>query len=180
MERDSALRALQLQLSQAKDRLARLTDAYLDQVIERDLFEQRKAALFGEQKDVEAKILELETKGEELPQHLVEFLELAGSAWLLYKSSEPEEKRDLLTIVTSNREVYARSVDLVLSEPFQLVANRREDTNGAPYRDRPRTLDRLFKRLIAWFKANPGTLNLALGAHDSREDESDKRGRVAA
>lgn len=74
---------------------------------------------------------------------------------MLYKSALPEEKRDLLRIVTSNRRVSEKSVDITLAEPFDQIANRNKITYGAPYRDVPRTLDALLNSLTAWFKANP-------------------------
>ena len=37
--------ALNMKLQQTADRLNRLTDAYVDQALERDLFEQRQVAI---------------------------------------------------------------------------------------------------------------------------------------
>jgi len=108
-----------------------------------------------ERKDLEERVAALRDGGRSIPDRLAEFLELAGSAYLQYKLGLPEEKRDLLRIVTSNRQVAARKVELTLAEPFQTVANRFENSNGAPYRERPRTLDNLVQNLWAWFKENP-------------------------
>ena len=154
-QREAEINALNLRISNLQDRLARLTDAYIDRMVEKDIFEQRKAALLMERKDLEERVAALRDGGRSIPDRLAEFLELAGSAYLQYKLGLPEEKRDLLRIVTSNRQVAARKVELTLAEPFQTVANRFENSNGAPYRERPRTLDNLVQNLWAWFKENP-------------------------
>jgi hypothetical protein len=51
----------------------------------------------------------------------------------------PTEKRDLLQIVTSNRLVHGKCVDLTLYLPFSEVANRFQYSHSGPYRDKPRT-----------------------------------------
>jgi len=72
----------------------------------------------------------------------------------------------LLKIVTSNRFVEGKNVELTLTLPFSLVANRFENVNGVPYRDRPRTMDRLVAKLWEWFKANPAPTFDRLYAQD--------------
>jgi hypothetical protein len=154
-EREDQINSLSLRLSQLQDRLNRLTDAYIDRVIEKEIFEERKRALLMERKDLEEKLAQLKENSRSVPDQLSEFLELAGRAYLGYKMGLPEEKRDLLKILTSNREVFGKSVDLRLSIPFDEVANRFQNSNSAPYRDIPRTWDRLIDKLIHFFKNNP-------------------------
>ena len=131
-EREAQINALSLKLSQIQGRLNRLTDAYIDQGIDRGIFEERKTSLLIERKDLEERLAELRENLRSVPDRLAEFLEPAGSAYLSYKMGLPEKKRDLLKIVTSNREVYARNVSLRLSLPFNEVANRFQNSNGAP------------------------------------------------
>jgi len=146
-QEQAQLNALQLRLGQTNDRLARLTDAYLDQMIDRDIFESRKSSLLMEQKDTEEAISSLKTGDQFSPNRLADFLELSGSAYYKYKSGLCEEKRDLLRIATSNRLAEGKSVDLTLSLPFYEVANRFQYSNGGPYRDIPRTVNRLLGKL---------------------------------
>jgi site-specific DNA recombinase len=160
-EREDGIDCFKLRLGQIKDRLNRLTDAFIDGSIEKDIFEERKRTLLIERKDLEERLTYVTTNSPSAPDRLAEFLELAGSAYFSYKTGIPEEKRDLLKIVTSNREVYEKNVDLKLSIPFDEVANRFEISNGAPYRDIPRTWDRLIEKLIKYFKANPGPETLS-------------------
>jgi hypothetical protein len=152
--RDEQREAHALRLGQIRDRLGRLTDAYLDGVIEKSLFEERKTALLMEQRDLEENLVADNSGGPSVPDRLSEFLELAGSAYSLYKKALPEEKRDLLKIVTSNRVVEGKNVDLVLAQPFRIVAERSETSYGGAYRDRPRTGSRLIQVLWRWFEKN--------------------------
>lgn len=160
--------ALELRFNQFQNRLGRLTDAYLDGAVERTLFEERKAVLLLERRDVEEKLAALKTNGRPISDRLSEFLELACSAYSLWKKALPEEKRDLLRIVTSNRGVEGRNVDVMLTHPFRLVAERHENSHGAPYRGVPRTGSALIQALWRWFAENP----LATFQYDTRGDDA--------
>jgi len=127
-EQEDQTAALKMRLGQLQDRLARLTDAYIDRVIERGIFEERKAAILMERKQIEEQVA---APAESVPARLSKFLELAGDAYLLYKTALPEEKRDLLKIITSNRLVSRKDVDVTLAVPFDQVANRREIPYGS-------------------------------------------------
>jgi DNA invertase Pin-like site-specific DNA recombinase len=168
-EREAQLNATRLRLDSLKDRVNRLTDAYIDGTIEKDLFEQRKATLLMEVKDAEELWANLGANAQSVPDRLAEFLELAGSAYLQYKMALPEEKRDLLQIVTSNRTVNPKNLEVTLAVPFSEVGKRLEISNGAPYRDIHRTLDRLFKRLAKYFDTNP-PVQIALQSEASPEN----------
>lgn len=146
-ERERAVKALSLRQAQLHDRLNRLTDAFLDATIEKPLFEERKTALLMERKSLEEQMAELRQSGQAGPDRLAEFLELAGSADLLYKMGLADEKRDLVKIVTSNRRVAGKTPEFTLAPGFLDVAKRCENSNGAPYRDIPRTWDALLDTL---------------------------------
>jgi site-specific DNA recombinase len=154
-EQASVVNALQLRLRKLTERLARLTDAYLDGVIEKDLFEERKSALLMERKDIEENLAQAKEGKQSVADRLAEFLELAGSAYIEYKIGLPEEKRDLLKVVTSNRSVAGKKLELTLSLPFNEMANRYQNSNSTPGREIARTLDTLIEKLVFHFKANP-------------------------
>ena len=146
--REDEIKALTLRENQLNDRLRRLTDAFLDGAIDRPLFEERKAALLMERRALEENLADLHQTGQSRLDRLAEFLELAGTAYFLYKMGLADEKRDLVKIVTSNRRVDGKKLTIPLSNPFQEVAKRSENTNGCPERDIPRTWDRLLNTLI--------------------------------
>jgi len=136
-----AERALRLRLDHLQARIARLTDAFLDNVIDQRLFEERKKALLLERQDIEERLASPTPAGRELPDRIAEFFELAASAYVGYKTALPDEKRDLLRILTSNRRAKRNTLEITLSPPFQAVADRGSVTNGGPQRDRLRTLE---------------------------------------
>jgi len=153
-QQEEEIKSLSLILGRLGDRLNRLTDAYIDRAIDRELFEVRKSALLFEKKDLEEKLAYIRDEAASVPDRVAEFLELAGSAYFQYKIALPEEKRDLLKIVTSNRMVKRKQLDILLSIPFRGVAKRSPNSNSTPYRDRPRTLDKMLRKIIDWAKIN--------------------------
>lgn len=100
-----------------------------------------------QRKDLKEKLTECTSDFFSPLYRLAEFLELSRTVYFQYKMALPEEKRD----VTSNRLVEGKSVDVVLNFPFLEIANRFQNTNGAPHRDIPRTWDAILPKLLAHF-----------------------------
>jgi site-specific DNA recombinase len=144
--------ALTLNLRALEDRLNRLTDAYVDRLIDKPLFESRKPALLLERKELDDSLAQIDQDQTEGPRRLGDFFELVKSASLQYEMGLPAEKRDLLNQMTSNRTVTAKNVAITLKIPFQEIADRYKNANSAPYRDVVRTWDRLLERLLEWAK----------------------------
>ena len=142
-QQEEEIRSMKLRLDQIKDRLNRLTDAYLDRALDKTMFEERKSALLLDQKTIEENLTNLSRQGGRGPDRLEKFLELAGNASLSHELALPEEKREMVNILTSNRQVEGKKVELKPSPPFQEVATRFKNSNGAPERAIPRTWDRL-------------------------------------
>jgi len=147
-EQEGQISASNLRVSQIQDRLDRLTDAYIDRLIEKEVFEKRKSTLLMEQKEVEETLTGLQDKSSSVPDRVTELVELAGSAYSQYKTGFPDEKRDLLRIVTSNREADGKNVELRLAIPFDGIANRLHISNSAPYRETGRTIDSIVSKLV--------------------------------
>ncbi len=142
-------KSLNLQLGQLRDRLNRLTDAYIDQALDKAMFEERKRSLLMEQKTVEGNLAALIRAGKQSPDQLEKFLELAGNAWLSHEKAFPEERREMIAILTSNRDVMGKKVTLKPSLPFEEIANRREIDDCGPRPDTPRTWDQILDTLAS-------------------------------
>lgn len=155
VEQEAAVQATSLTLAKNKDRLGRLTDAFLDGSIDKELYEERKEALLLERAALEENLASMARHPASLPERLAGFFELADAACSLYKSALPVEKRELVETLTSNRRLDGKSLDIVLAQPFRLIAERQQNTHGVPYRDSIRTFDRLLKKLFRWFKEHP-------------------------
>jgi DNA invertase Pin-like site-specific DNA recombinase len=154
-QQETALMNLKLALSQTEQRLSRLTDAYLDQAIDRDTFQERKTALLEERRSVQDQIRDLTERSNEMSDQLSDMVELAGKAYLLYKFGLAEEKRDLVKKVSSNRTLNGKVLTIMLDLPFQLIANRFSESCGGPPQDIVRTWDALLPKLIASLPADP-------------------------
>jgi hypothetical protein len=73
---------------------------------------------------------------------MAQFLERAKSVYSNYILAIPEEKRDLLNQVTSNRFVDRKNVEIELKSAFQVIENEHKLLYGPPQRDTPRTLEK--------------------------------------
>lgn len=131
-----AVRSLDLRLRQLDDRLGRLTDAYIDRLLERQLFEERKKALLSERVDLESQLSNWQGGRRNPAQELSDYLERADSAYLAYKQALPSEKRDLVDTLTSNRMVGGKNVVVMLSLPFSEIAKRAECQDGSATENR--------------------------------------------
>ena len=84
-DKEQQLANLSVTYEQVSERLTRLTDAYLDQAIERALFEERKAALLFERQAITERIKDLQENRVSVPDELQKFIELAGDAYSLIR-----------------------------------------------------------------------------------------------
>jgi site-specific DNA recombinase len=144
--------ASRLQLGHLRERMDRLTDAYIDRLIDRETFEQRKGSILLEEKTLQERISQPEQAA---MNRLSKFLGLAGDAYSLYRATISDERRFLLRITTSDRVVAHKKIAITLKSPFRDVANRHKLSNGGPSRDRHRTLRALINKLAKWFIENP-------------------------
>jgi DNA invertase Pin-like site-specific DNA recombinase len=154
-QQEAVVTGLKLKLSHLEQRLARLTDAYLDQAIDKQLFEERKTALLEERRAVQDQLEHLTTGVRGLPDQIADLVELAGSAYLLYRFGVPEEKRDLVRTMSSNRTLNGKLLTVMLDFPFQLIANRFSEPRGGPSRDTGRVWDALLAKLIDALTPDP-------------------------
>lgn len=148
-------KALEMQLGQLADRRGRLTDAFMDGLLDRELFEERKETLFNEKRSIEEKLANLDQAGSMGADKLADFLGRLDSACLLYKSGTPEEKRELIAFLTSDWRVSGKEVEFTPLPEARLVAERLINRYGGPHRDRPRTWDALLLYLAALLSGKP-------------------------
>jgi hypothetical protein len=182
-DQEAQAKAKDLQRAQLVERLAHLTDAFVEGLIDRTLFEERKNALLLQRQSLDEQMAVIREQSNLLAHRLHQILELCKSPCFLHNSALPEERRSLLEIVTSNRSAIDKNVEITLAEPFRTVANRANNSNGSPYRDTPRTLDVMIDNLVVWFKLNPAVnfdaASELLEDHSLKND-SRKEGKRAA
>jgi len=132
----AALAQAKLSLGRCDDLLSRLTDAFLDGTIERDLFETRKAALLAERRGCLDAINDPPKEGTRLT--LLKKLELGNMALQKAEMSISEKVREAVSIVLSNLVADGKQLGFMLLFPFDQLLEERISSNGAPYRAQPR------------------------------------------
>jgi len=84
---------MQLRLAKCEDRLARLTDAFVDQLIDKELFEARKRAVFSARQQLADELKTLSVS--DLPANRAyQNLELGNVAYSGFKSGNTAERRE--------------------------------------------------------------------------------------
>lgn len=156
-------KALTLRANQLDDRLGRLTDAFVDGLIEKQIFEERKKRLLIERQGLKSDLARLQSSPLQPVDELEHFLERAKSAYLAYKDGAAVDKRDLIDSVTSNRWIDRKTPDISLVLPFSEVANRLQSSGGDPERGVARTWTPLLKHLL---EVLSGTFMSQTGARD--------------
>jgi DNA invertase Pin-like site-specific DNA recombinase len=147
------LEACALQLAHLHERLARLTDAYLDGAIDKILLDERRASLHFEEAGIKQRVHDLEAGQDAALTRLEEYLELVQTASNLQEMTMPQEKRTLVKKLTSNLELGPKSAVITLRNAAQFIADRRQVLSGSPNRGVPRTWDELLNRLVRVFES---------------------------
>lgn len=145
-EREEVIRLL---IGKCDERIARLTDALIDGLIDKDTFDLRNVTILAEKRGHKDR-LESIASAPSLAERIREKLQLANSAYLSYEIGNPDEKRDLLLSLTSNFEGRGKSPAITLKSPFQEYWNWRDLHRCDPCRDEPRTHAR---QILAIFEA---------------------------
>jgi hypothetical protein len=135
-----------------RERLTRLTDAYLDGAIDKSLLDERRISLLLEEAGVKQRMHDLEAGNDAALTRLEEYLELVQTASNLQKMTLPLEKRTLVKKLTSNLALGPERAVITLRNAAQLIANRRQVLSGSPNRGVPRTWDSLMQRLMQVFE----------------------------
>ncbi len=131
-----------MQLGALQARLMRLTDAFVDGSVEKEIYEERKAQLLLDRREIQDQIASLKRDPQQKVETVSGFLELAYSAWLSYSEGNTDEKRQMVKISTSNPVVSPEYVAVELSHPLSTIEKRETPLCSGPYRGIPRTADR--------------------------------------
>ena len=179
-EKASRREVLSLRLPKLEERLTRITDAFLDGLIDRESFENRKTALLMERQEIRDQLLTAPEANRS--DRLAEILELVKSAYVSYEMGLPEEKRELVEIITSNRVLTGKQLEASLKIPFEEVAERFRNSNGGPRRAIHRTWNGILDYLVKWLALNPEAPALARLAQrkNTRIGQTGKGEEVAA
>jgi DNA invertase Pin-like site-specific DNA recombinase len=151
--------ALRLQHDQVSNRISKLTDLLVEGTITKPLFQSKHRAMLLEQAGIDQKIENLKHGASYHLKQLETTVELAKDASILYRKASVENKRKLLKIVLSNIIISGKSVEIMLSVPFRLIAQREKCDDGRAYRGTCRTWSRLLEQFKAYLNNNPAALS---------------------
>ena len=141
---------IEFQLKAIDDRLSRLTDAYIDEAIEKDLFLRRKEELLKERASLRASLDTSDTAAMVTRDKAKTILELGKRLSCLADSPEAVKIDELLADATSNLSVREKELVVAWQKPFDELTAIDEVLTSAPTRGKPRTLviARIIKKYI--------------------------------
>lgn len=131
--------SLQMQSKKLTLKLERLTDAYLESVIDKDQFEDKKGQIMIEQQELRNKEGHLESQKEAIFKKAKNFLGLLKDLRKSFNIATNEEKRKILKYITSDLTIQGKNLIITMQSPFNEIANRPDFLLGELKRDTPRT-----------------------------------------
>lgn len=140
------INAIERDLGAIEQRLSRLTDAFLDQMIDKAAFEERRAELLGRKLALREKL----ERGEASThwRDVAERFELGLTAHSGYISAGDERKREIVQEIGSNLIAAGKSPYFRMVFPFHEIREWAKSEAFDPTRGAVRTLE-LMKRLAA-------------------------------
>jgi len=146
---------IKLQLAKGEELLHRLTDAYLEGTIEKEVFASRKTALLSERRD---RLDRLEGPPAALTtaDKVSRYFELETTAYLRYGSEFPSERRAVMEYFGSNFSACGKTLAITLKSPFQEIVNWRRTLAGGGLGDDLRTpAENIFKIIKDYVTEHP-------------------------
>jgi hypothetical protein len=150
--------AIRGRLGQVERRLESLADEWIDQMIDRETYEEMREKLLFDRQDLRNKIDGVKRAGVATASHAAGYLERTKVAYLSYKSANPQKKRELLLELTSNRRVFGKNVEIELDIPYSRIAEWAVFASGDPKQETARTFDAVM-RSIEERERNKGIAN---------------------
>lgn len=137
------LQAANMNISTLEEREVRLTDAYVDQLIDRDAYQKRKAALLLELTEARSLRQRSMIDNNAIGLRIKRYFELMQTIGLDQAKQRAPIFREAVRIVTSNRTLVGKNPYLTLQSPFQELASGLVFLRSAPARGTTRTFSTL-------------------------------------
>ena len=120
--RDSALNRLSLQFNQIQAKKDDLLDAMIDNTIDKETYKEKSVLLDSQKQNINQQITNYKNANENWFDAAEKFLELAHDSYKLYKIANPEQKRRLVSDISSNSPIYNKKVLFNHKQPFNILA----------------------------------------------------------
>ena len=128
----------ELALASLQERSSRLTDAYVENLIDRQEFEKKKTALTLERRETESQLTELKNGSWPGRERWEKIVELMKTAYSLYKSDSYDENREIMKEVMSNSVASGNSLVFTVRFPFIELTKYDDCRFGGTLRGRDR------------------------------------------
>jgi hypothetical protein len=116
--RENRASAFRRDLAKCEDRLTRLTDAFLDGLIDKDTFETRKGSLIAERISLSG-TSETSQEPESFGERVLKILERLNTVYPGYNFALPEEKRQIALELTSSLVARGKSLEITMRDDFR-------------------------------------------------------------
>lgn len=148
-----ARNSLELKLASLESRLDRLTDAYIDRLIEKEVFDTRKANLLRERGSLRETLADAIAGRDGISTKVRQMFELLKSLQDMDFWGDPQKRRDLIKSLSSNLVLSGKSLVVTWFSPFQVIAFRPFFGDGGPSRDTCRTAMKIRRRTAHPYRA---------------------------
>jgi len=139
-ERSTIIGGLNLQKKNAQAKESKLLDAYLENMIEKEHYENRKTKLLFTIQELNEKIEQTNNQKNKISSKIESILELCKHPLNIYQSGIIEEKREYLRNITSNLTAKGKGVIFSMLSPYGELANRDLFLKCPHLRDELRTM----------------------------------------
>jgi len=151
---DEIQKALTLQMAQVKSRIERLTDALIDRLIEKDIYNNRMQALLLEKAEIEGKSKQSEKLETDL-WHIKKFLERLKNLADTYRIAKSTEKRQIIKFAFSNRRIIVKNICLEPSNWLRMAKKVTGVLIGGPQPATSRTFSYVGNQLLKELAQSP-------------------------
>ena len=131
---ETRIKSLTLNIDKLKAQQSNLLDAFLENIIDKKDYNERKNSLNFELRELDEELGRISSRNDNILDKLSNFLELCISPLKLYDSGIYEEKREILKTITSNLGICGRKVSFTMVSPFRELANRQFFASSGPDR----------------------------------------------
>lgn len=132
---------LEFQRKAIEERLSRLTDAYVDGIVDEEMYVRRKEELLIELARYRALLANVDSSGQALRDETKKILELAKRLSCLGNTPSDQQVTELLAETTSNLTVRGKDLAVDWQKPFEQLLKCGDVPLGGPTRAKPRTSD---------------------------------------
>lgn len=145
------LAAVDLKLAQVRGRIDTLTDAFLDQLLDRQTFQDRKTSLLLSARKLEQSRDQIALRSSD-PRMLQKFFELVKNLVGLHEIAEQPERRLLMGLTTSNRLATEGNLTFEpsswLDKAIDLASGRESCLSKATFRTSDEALEQRLRALL--------------------------------